>query len=79
MEEHPNIDSLRAFVADTLVEEERRRVLAHLIQCEACRGQLALMTPEEGPPPPVVLKSRREEPKPNGPVSRKRFKKRFQG
>jgi hypothetical protein len=78
MEEHPNIDSLRAFVADTLVEEERRRVLVHLIQCEACRGQLALLTPEEGPPPPAVLKSRRDEPKPNGPGSRKRFKKWFQ-
>ncbi len=79
MEEHPNIDSLRAFVADTLENEERRRVLVHLIQCEACRGQLALMTPEEGPPPPVVLTSRRAEPKTNGPVSRKSFKKWFKG
>jgi len=79
MEEHPNNDLLRAFVADALEKNERQRVLAHLIQCEACRGQLAVMTPEEGPPPPVVLKSRRDEPKPNGRVSRKRFKKWFQG
>jgi hypothetical protein len=73
MEEHPNIDSLRAFVAEALEKEERRRVLAHLIQCEDCRGLLALMTPEEGPPqlPP----SPRVAPRTKHPVSRMRFKK----
>jgi hypothetical protein len=79
MEEHPNIDSLRAFVADTLVEEERRRVLVHLIQCEGCRGQLSLMTPEEGPPPPAALPSQPTDSKKTELMSLKRFKKWFKG
>ena len=73
MEEHPNIDLLRAFVAEALDKDERRRVLAHLIQCEGCRGLLALMTPEEGPPP--LLSGQRADSKANGPKARQRFKK----
>jgi len=75
MEEHPNVDSLRAFASDALEKDERRSVLAHLIQCEGCRGKLALIMPEEGPPPPAALPSQRTESKKTEPVSRKRFKK----
>jgi len=51
MEKHPNIDSLRAFVADTLEKEERRIVLAHLAQCDGFRELVALMTPGRRPTP----------------------------
>jgi hypothetical protein len=46
---------LDEFVAETLSESDRAVVVAHIGVCGECRGILALLTPEEGPPSPRAL------------------------
>ncbi len=50
---------LSEFVAEKLSESDRAVVMAHLQTCGECRGVLTLITPEEGPPSPLVLGAKR--------------------
>ncbi len=58
-EDHPSSELLHGFAADTLQQDERTSVLAHLNECAACREALGLISPEEGPPAPIVISARR--------------------
>lgn len=46
---------LLAFAADALDSRDRAQMLGHLTRCRECREALALMTPDEGPPPPAAV------------------------
>lgn len=49
--EHPSPDQLRSFAAEGLLQHERAAVREHLSGCAECRAFLAIVSPEEGPPP----------------------------
>ena len=46
--QHPDADSLNAFVEEVLPSTERERTLRHLSLCSECREVVALITPEAG-------------------------------
>ncbi len=50
---------LAEFAAESLGEADRALLVEHLHGCGECRGILALITPEEGPPAPAAVKPRK--------------------
>src|SRR6185503_13196340 len=44
--QHPDPDTLNAYVEEVLPEQERERVLEHVSRCSPCREIVALATPD---------------------------------
>jgi len=47
---HPSNDQLNAYAANSLSQQERAKLAAHIHECAECREVLELIAPEEGPP-----------------------------
>lgn len=58
-EDHPSREQLKAFAADSLSPIDREHMCGHIGPCAECREFLALITPEEGPPPAVARLKRK--------------------
>ncbi len=53
---HPSQRTLIAFASEQLSGDEHAGVLLHVAQCGSCRELLALIFPDEGPPPIQVVR-----------------------